>query len=154
MIVTLTREAYLADCTIGMLEVVGRKFPTIENPRTAQDKHDSCLPPGEYRLVSVTRASGEKAFGIVNPQAGVWLVPSDVPRSKVTDARSAVFVAAGFSVNDTLGGHVAAGKRRYKDNGTWALDLSRDAMNEIRTLVGNRWDIKLVIQEASAKDDS
>ena len=149
MIVTLKREAYLSECTIGMLEVGGRKFATLENPRDATDKHDRCLPPGEYRLVALTRASGEKAFGIVNPSADVWLLPSDVPKPRVTDARSAVFIACGFSVNDTLGGHIAPGKGRCKQNGTWQLELPRDAMNEIRTLIGNRFDLKLLIEDSS-----
>ena len=147
MIITLKREARLPDGTLGMLEVNGRKFPTLENPaRTACDRHDTCLPPGTYRLMPKQRASGEKAFAVVNALNGVWERPSDVPRH-VTDARSAVFLAAGVSLDDLTGSHIAPGKERVKRSAGWAMEGTREAMNEIRTLVGSRLDIVLIIEE-------
>lgn len=146
MILTLKRESYLTDGTLGVLEVNGKKFPTLENPRRDGDRHDCCLPPGIYRVLPRQRASGEKAFAIVNALLGVWELPTEVP-PRFTDARSAVFLAAGMSVDDLVGCHVAPGKERVRSNGLWSLKGTRDAMNEIRTLIGAQLDIKLVIEE-------
>lgn len=148
MIITLKREARLPDGTLGMLEVNGRKFPTLENPAWgAGDKHDTCLPAGTYRLLPKQRASGEKAFAVVNAMHGVWERPSEVPKHAVTDARSAVFLAAGVTLDDLVGAHIAPGKERVKRTAGWFMDGTREAMNEIRTLVGSRLDIVLIIEE-------
>lgn len=149
MIVTLKREAHLTDATVGVLEISGRKFLTLEQRERAngEDKHDVCLPPGAYRLTPTQRAAGDKCYAISNPALRVWQRPSDVPPSSVTDARSAVYLAAGFSTDDLVGGHVAVGKQRQKIRGVWALDQSGDALNEIRTLIGSVLDITLIVEE-------
>lgn len=144
MILTLRREALNNGVTLGILEVAGKKFPTIELPPDSTDKHDSCVPFGEYRVVGHVRASGEKAFLLTNPTLGVWGMPSEA--NGVTDARSAVFLAAGYHINDLIGSHIAPGKNRIKKGGDWILEHSRDAMNEIRTLIGSKFDIQLVIE--------
>lgn len=146
MIITLRREASRADGTIGALEINGKKFPTLENPARPGDKHDTCLPPGMYKLVPKQRASGEKAFAIVNPMEGVWETPTEVPRHAVTDARSAVFIAAGVTVDDLIGSHIAPGKLRLRRGFGWFMEGSREAMNEIRTLIGTRFDLTLIIE--------
>lgn len=146
MILTLRREAYLADGTIGVLEVNGRKFPTLENRRDVHDRHDGCVPAGSYRLLPKCRASGEKAYAVANPMLGVWERPSEVPRH-VTDARSAVFLAAGVTLDDLIGCHIAPGKQRVKRAHGWWMDGSREAMNEIRTLVGSTLDLMIVVEE-------
>lgn len=145
MIVTLRREAYLPDGTLGVIEVQGRKFPTLENRLTGHDKHDCCIPVGSYRLTPVQRAAGEKCFAISAPALGVWARPSEVPRS-ITDARSAVFLAAGLSLDDLVGSHVAVGKDRSKTRDGWLLHASKDAVNEIRTLLGSTLDITLIVE--------
>lgn len=146
MIITLKREQRLPDGTIGVLEVAGKKFPTLENPRRDGDRHDDCLPAGAYKLLPKQRASGEKAFAVVNAMNGVWERPSDVPRH-VTDARSAVYLAAGVTVDDLVGCHIAPGKQRVKRSFGWYMEGSREAMNEIRTLVGAGFDLALIIEE-------
>jgi len=146
VIITLRREGEVQSATIGVLEVNGKKYPTLENPAHGGIKHDSCLPPGQYRLVPKQRASGEKAFAIVNPMEGVWETPSEVPRHAVTDARSAVYLAAGASTDDLTGSHIAPGKLRARRGNGWLMEGSREAMNEIRTLVGSRLDITLIIE--------
>lgn len=147
MILTLRREAYLPNGTLGVLEVNGRKFATLENPGRVGDKHDACLPPGSYKLLPRQRASGEKAFAVVNNVLGVWERPTDVPQHAVTDARSAVFLAAGTTVDDLVGCHIAPGKERIKRSNGWLLEGTREAMNEIRTLIGSRFDLMLIIEE-------
>lgn len=148
MIITLQREPAIDGCVLGVLEVAGRKFPTLERPRSAADKHDSCLPAGMYRLLAMTRAGGERCYGIVNTMLGVWMLPSEVPESKITDARSAVFLASGFTADDLIGSHIAPGKDRIKAAGNWQLSNTRDAMNEIRTLVGHKIDLQLLIEDS------
>jgi len=149
MILTLRREASSDAGVIGMLDVNGRRFPTLERPPAAADKHDACLPAGTYRLLSMTRASGERCFALASASLNVYMLPSEVPPTRVTDARSAVFLAAGFTLDDLIGGHIAPGKERAKSNGMWTLKGTRDAMNEIRTLVGTRFDLTLIIEDAT-----
>ena len=146
MIVTLKREAYLPDGTLGILEVQGRKFPTLENHRKASDRHDACLPAGAYRLTPTQRAGGDKCYSISSPLLGVWERPSEVPKH-VTDARSAVFLAAGFTLDDLVGSHVAVGKDRSRSREGWLLQHSRDAVNEVRTLIGSALDITLIVED-------
>lgn len=149
MNLTLRREAHFADGTIGVLDVQGRKFLTLELAAGGADadKHDTCLPPGTYRLTPVQRAGGERCYSISNPTLGVWQRPSDVPRGAVTDARSAVYLAAGFGVDDLVGCHVAVGKVRSKVRGAWQLADTRGALNELRTLIGGAFDIVLTVEE-------
>lgn len=145
-ILTLHRELSRDDGTIGMLEIRGRNFPTLELPGAASDKHDACLAPGMYRLRQVKRASGEKAFAVVAPENGVWQLPSDVPRHRVTDARSAVFLAAGVCLDDLVGCHIAPGMSRRREGRGWLLDSSVEAMNQIRTLITTQLGLTLVIE--------
>jgi hypothetical protein len=145
MVLTLRREAHLADGTIGVLEVNGRKFPTLENRRDVTDRHDGCLPPGSYKLFPRQRASGEKAYAVANPMLGVWERPMEVP-THVTDARSAVYLAAGNTLDDLTGCHIAPGKQRVKRGHNWCLEGTREAMNEIRTLLGSTLDLMLIVE--------
>lgn len=149
MQLTLRREAHFADGTIGVLEVQGRKFLTLELRAGGEgaDKHDTCLPPGTYRLTPVQRAGGERCYTISNPALGVWQRPSDVPRTAATDARSAVFLAAGFGTDDLVGCHVAVGKGRSKVRGAWQVEDPRGALNEVRTLIGGAFDVTLTVEE-------
>jgi hypothetical protein len=145
VILTLRREAYLPDGTLGVLEVQGRKFPTLENRKDATDRHDACLPPGAYRLTPTQRAGGDKCYAISSPLLGVWERPSEVPKH-VTDARSAVFLAAGFTLDDLVGSHVAIGKDRTRTREGWLLQMSRDAVNEVRTLIGSAFEVVLMVE--------
>ena len=146
MIVVLRREAFLADGTLGVLEVAGRKFPTLENRRDVVDRHDGCVPAGSYRLLPRLRASGEKAYAVSNPMLGVWELPREVPRH-VTDARSAVYLVAGVTLDDLIGCHIAPGKERVKRTHGWWMEGTRDAMNEIRTLIGSALDVMLTVED-------
>lgn len=146
MIVTLKREAFLTDGTIGVLRVYDKTFPTLENRRDVVDRHDGCIPAGMYRLLPRCRASGEKAYAVANPLLGVWERPMDVPRH-VTDARSAVYLAAGVTLDDLVGCHIAPGKARVKRSMGWWVEGTKDALNEIRTLLGSTLDLMLVVED-------
>lgn len=145
-IITLRRELSRDDGTLGMLEIRGKHFPTLELPPGAGDKHDTCLSPGMYRLRQVKRASGEKALAVVAPEHGVWQLPSEVPRHRITDARSAVYLAAGACLDDLIGSHIAPGISRRREGRSWLLDSSVEAMNQIRTLIQSQLGLTLVIE--------
>ena len=151
MILTLTRDQFLTDCTLGLMEVSGKKFFTIERPWEPHPtgrggvEHRSCVPEGSYRLVPWTRPSGEKTFALSNPQIDVYQTPFDVPREKRGIARSLILIHAADYVHDVLGG-IGAGLDRKREGSGWVITSSRDAMNQIRTLVAHKFDLTLIIQ--------
>lgn len=151
MILTLTREQFLTDCTLGLIEVAGKKFFTIERPWEAHPaarggvEYRSCVPEGSYRLIPWTRPSGEKTFALSNPQIDVYQTPFDVPRERRGIARSLILIHAADYVHDVLGG-IGIGLGRKSEQYGWVVLQSRDAMNQIRTLVAHRFDLTLIIQ--------
>lgn len=153
MILTLRRE-YLPDCTLGLLEVSGKKFFTLERPWRAHGvgragvEHLSCVPEGSYRLVPWTRPSGEKTFALSNPQLDVYQAPFDIPRERHGIARSLILIHAADYVHDVLGG-IGPGLGRSRETCGWAVTGSRDAMNQIRTLVAHKFDLTLIIERQS-----
>lgn len=149
MILSLTRE-YMQDCTLGLLEVAGRKFFTIERPWEPHAvgrggvEHRSCVPEGQYRLIPWMRPSGEKTFALSNPQLDVYQGPFDIPRERRGIARALILIHAADYVHDVLGG-IGPGLARERDNGSWVVTSSRDAMNQIRTLTAHKFDLTLII---------
>lgn len=156
MILTLVRDQYLPDCTLGTLEVMGRKFFTIERPwipdpvGKAGVKYRSCVCEGAYRLTPVVRPSGEKAFSLSNPMLDVYQYPSDVPKGREAFTRTLVLIHAANFVYDVIG-CIGPGLERTRTNDGWMVTNSRDAMNQIRTLVASRFDITLTIQKPEAQ---
>lgn len=151
MIITLHREQYLPECTLGLLEVSGKKFFTIERPweahavgRAGAD-HRSCVPEGTYRLIPWMRPSGEKTFALSNPALDVYQAPFDIPRERHGIARALILIHAADYVHDVLGG-IGPGLGRSREQGHWVVTSSRDAMNQIRTLVAHKFDLTLIIQ--------
>jgi hypothetical protein len=151
MILTLTRTQYLPDCTLGMLEVAGKKFFTLERPwlphpvgRAGAD-YASCIAEGSYRLVPWMRPSGEKTFALSNPQLDVYQAPFDIPREKHGIARALILIHAADYVHDVLGG-IGPGLGHKREQGGWMVTSSRDAMNQIRTLVAHKFDLTLIIE--------
>lgn len=154
MILTLHREQYLADCTLGLLEVSGKKFFTIERPWEPHlvgrggTEHRSCVPEGNYRLIPWTRPSGEKAFALSNPQLDIYQGPFDIPRDRIGIARSLILIHAADYVHDVLGG-IGPGLARSREPWGWIVTSSKDAMNQIRTLVAHKFDLTLIIERHS-----
>lgn len=154
MILTLQRQQYLADCTLGFLEVAGRKFFTIERPwephptGLAGADFRSCVPEGSYRLVPWTRPSGEKTLALSNPTLDVYPAPYDIPRERHGVARCLILIQAADYVHDVLGG-IGPGLDRSHGRNGWLVTSSRDAMNQIRTLVAHKFDLTLIIERQS-----
>ena len=137
--------------TCGWLTFNDRKWATIERPWVAcplggkaGKKGFSCVPPGEYKLEP---HSGDyvNVWSLVNPELGVYHWPWDVPKGREETSRTAVLIHAANWAYE-LRGCIAPGKHRLKDGrGHWYVKNSRDALNEIRTLVGRHVDLTLVI---------
>lgn len=155
MLITLTRDQYLADCTLGVLEVAGKRFFTIERPwlpdpvGKAGVKYRSCVCEGAFRLTPFTRPSGEKAFRLSNPTLDVFESPTDVPKGREDSTRTLVLIHAANYVYDVIG-CIGPGMSRLKTPQGWMVANSREAMNQIRTLVGMTFDLTLLIKTAEA----
>lgn len=142
MQLTLTRDTPHSDLWLGILEVAGRKFHTLEPA--------NCLPPGSYRLRPHQRPNGEQCFALVSPQAGVYHQPYDVPQSRRETAKFLALVHAGQYYWDADA--VALGKDRVLETirgtqtiRTWRMAETKVAMNELRTLIGQKFDIEVTI---------
>lgn len=142
MQLTLTRDTPHSELWLGILEVAGRKFHTLEPA--------NCLPPGTYRLRPHQRPNGEQCFALVSPQAGVFHQPYDVPQSRIGSARYLALVHAGQYWWDADA--VALGKDRVLETlrgtqtiRTWRMAETKCAMNELRTLIGQKFDVEVTI---------
>ena len=155
MLLTLTRDQYLRECTLGVLEVAGKRFFTIERPWIPDPigksgvKYKSCVSEGVYRLSPFTRPSGEKAFRLSNPTLDVFESPTDVPKGREESTRTLVLIHAANYVYDVVG-CIGPGMSRTKVAQGWMVTNSREAMNQIRTLVGSTYDISLLIKKPEA----
>lgn len=142
MQLTLTRDTPHSELWLGILEVAGRKFHTLEPAK--------CLPAGTYRLRPHQRPNGEQCFALVSPQAGVYHQPFDVPPSRSGTARFLALVHAGNYYWDADA--VALGKDRVLETlrgtqtiKTWRMAETKSAMNELRTLIGQKFDVEVTI---------
>lgn len=151
MIWTIHRDQYLPECTLGQIEVAGRKFSTIEPPWTPHPvgrggvEYRSCVPEGSYRVTPCVRPNGEKTFALSNPELDVYETPFEIPVQRRGIARSLIFLQAADYAHDLHGG-IGAGLLRTRGRDAWLLQSSRDAMNQIRTLVSHTFDLALIIR--------
>lgn len=140
---TITRDTPHSELWLGILEIAGRKFHTLE----AAD----CLPSGTYRLRHHQRPNGEQCFALVSPQAGVYHQPYDVPASRKPVAKFLRLIHAGDYFWDAQS--IALGKNRILETirgsgtpmKTWRMAETKSAMNELRTLIGNSFDNEVTI---------
>jgi hypothetical protein len=140
-------------CTLGVLQVNGRGvfqtiekpwIPTIDGPWGTPMK--SSIGVGSYRMEPrYTEARGNH-WQLVNPQLGVYRLPSNVPIGSQGQplGRSLVLIHAANYAHELLG-CIAPGKSRDRQDGEWAVRNSRAAMNEIKLLLGGSFDLQLVI---------
>lgn len=143
MQLTLTRDTPHSELWLGILEVAGRKFHTLEPA--------DCLPPGTYRLRHHQRPNGEQCFALICPQVGIYHQPYDIPSSRRSTARYLALVHAGNYWWDAAA--VALGKDRVLETirgstttiRTWRMAETKSAMNELRTLIGQKFDIEVTI---------
>lgn len=147
----LNRDLRTTDFSVGVLEIAGKKFHTMERPwipdplgGIAGKKYESCIPYGTYRVEHWDSVKFGKVFILSNPLLGVYRLPSDVPKGQEATTRTLCLIHAGNYVHDVIG-CVAVGKGRLKSGKAWMIVNSREALNEVRTLVGTRIDVTLTI---------
>jgi hypothetical protein len=92
-----------------------------------------------------TRPSGEKCFSLSNPTLDIYRSPLDIPRERRDVARALIMIHAADYVHDVLGG-IGPGLSKSRTPAGWLISSSRDAMNQIRTLVANKFDLTLTIE--------
>lgn len=150
----LVRDYRDRSCTLGVLSVMGRRWQSIERPWIPSTdggvggmKGVSCVPPGEYRLNRHSSESFPNVWALTNPQLDVYHWDSDAPRGRRGKSRTAVLIHPGNYVSE-LRGCIAIGKERRRLNADWCVLRSRDAVNELRMIIGGTLTITLTITEA------
>lgn len=154
MMLTLRRDTTAPDATLGVLEVNGKRLFTIEPPWVphpcggpAGAPFVSRVPAGIYRMEPFKMPSGEKAYVISNPIAGVHQLPFQIPKTQRDLLRSRITLRAAnyaFEAVDAIG----VGMQRTKTPNGWKLERSLDAMNIVRTVIDKSLDLTLVIEDA------
>lgn len=151
---TLRRDTSNPEATLGVLEVDGKKLFTIEKPWVPHPDGGpagalfvSRVPAGIYKVEHFKMPSGEKAYVISNPMAGVHQLPFQIPKPQRDLLRSRITIRAAnyaFEAVDAIG----IGMQRVKTSMGWKLERSLDAMNVLRTVVDSKLDLTLIIEDA------
>lgn len=141
---SLLRDINHSSVTLGWLSFGTRKWATIERPFIICPhggkgglKSKSCVPVGEYRLYPHDTEAFPKVWALVNPSLDVYHFPHDVPKMRQDVARTAVLIHVANWVHE-LRGCIALGTSRQKDGAdSWMVKNSRDAINQLRTIMAN-----------------
>lgn len=149
---TLNRDYFTSYATLGRITAPnGRGWATIERPwvptplAACGKKGESCVPLGTYKLYRYSSDAFPNVWALSAPALDVCVTENEVPFGKRGIARTRCLIhPANFA--SELRGCVAPGKDRGKDsNGMWMVRYSRDAMNEIRNVLGQSVDIQLIV---------
>lgn len=151
----LTRNVRESYCTLGSMRVNAHKLHTMErawipNPDGGKSgkRFESCVSDGTYKLVRHSTEKYPLAWALVNPDLDVYHWPSDVPASKLKQARQTILIHPANYWHDLLG-CIGPGRERVRQqNGQWMVARSRDAMNLLKTVIGSTLDVTLTIQWA------
>lgn len=153
---TLRRDTSTPEAVLGILMVADKRLHTIERPWVphpdggpAGAPYVSCVPAGVYRVEPFKMPSGEKAYVISNPVAGVHALPFQIPKPQRDKLRSRVTIRTAnyaFEAVDAIG----LGMERTKTSVGWKLERSLDALNVLRTMINQSLDLTLVIEEGGA----
>lgn len=149
---TLNRDFFTSYATLGYLsEPGGRKWATIERPWVAcessscGEKGQSCIPLGEYRVMRYSSDAFPGVYALSGPMLGVYVSETEVPPLLRAVARTRCLIHPANWASE-LRGCVAPGKERGKGpDGLWMVKRSRDAINEIRNVLGNSVDVHLTV---------
>lgn len=149
----LNRDYFTSYCTLGYLQdpVTGRKWATIERPwlptpeAVCGMKGLSCIPLGEYRVMRYSSDAFPNVYALSSPTLDVYCTEAEVLPSKRGIARTRCLIHPANWASE-LRGCIAPGKDRMRGrDGLWMVVRSRDAVNEIRNLLGNALDVRLTI---------
>ena len=127
----LKRLHYLNDCIIGVLLVGGKEFYTLELPWKDNASNVSCIPEGDYKFLPHGWESNSK-----RRFQKVWHI-QDVK------SRSYILIHTGNYSRNTQG-CILVGKGVNIVNGCGSLTGSKEALNELREIIGrNSGEIKI-----------
>jgi Family of unknown function (DUF5675) len=151
---TLNRDFFTSYCTLGYLsEPGGRKWPTIERPWVPNsgdtvlcgEKGQSCIPTGDYRVLRYSSDAHPNVYALSAPMLGVYVSDAECPNPQRGIARTNCLIHPANWASE-LRGCVAPGKNRVKGpDGYWMVQQSRDAINEVRNILGAAADVRLTI---------
>lgn len=133
MMLTLTRDTYLKDCTMGVLSIGTNKFQTMERPWIQSESCRggapcvSCVPEGTYQLVLHDTPKHPQTWALVNLDLDICHDPAPGKRSDV------LIHPANYAIE--LEGCIAPGESRFSHGGEWTVVDSRRAFNMIKVLV-------------------
>ena len=151
MILNLKRDLFTSSETLGWLSYGNKKWATIERPwvpvseAPCGSKGASCIAPGLYRVAPYNSEAHPNVWSLSNAQLWVYVWPNEVPVDRKDLARTNVLIHPANWASE-LRGCVALGKRRERDVGGWMVKESRDAVNELRGILTNQFDISLLIE--------
>lgn len=149
----LNRDYATSYCTLGRLTdpMTGRNWQTIERPWVPSSgvpcgaKGASCIPLGTYRVERYSSDAHPNVYALSAPALWVCVMESQVPPTQQGLARTRVLIHPANWASE-LRGCIAPGKERAKGaDGLWMMQRSRDAMNEIRNVLGRSVEISLTI---------
>jgi Family of unknown function (DUF5675) len=151
ILLTLNRDYFTSYCTLGHLsDPMGRRWPTIERPwipnsYSCGEKGKSCVGLGEYKLRRYTSDAFTSVYALSAPALGVCVTEQEVPPHGKEWFRTRVLIHPANWASE-LRGCIAPGKVRAKGaDGLWMVQRSRDAINEIRNVLGQSIDLVLNI---------
>lgn len=155
----LVRDFQSGACTLGVLTVMGRRWHSLERPWVPSDnggisgkKGVSCVAPGIYKLNRHSSEAFPNVWALTNPMLDVYHWEANVPKDRRGKARTTVLIHPANYVSE-LRGCIALGKERKKLNGAWCVLRSRDAINELRSIVGGTLTLNLIIRETFHNDN-
>lgn len=139
MQITLTRHAYLPDCTLGTLSVGSLLLQTIERPWIKNPEgqggmpDESCVPDGTYVVSPYSSAKFPNVFQLVSYPCGVF--EHTIPQGQKW-GRTHVLIHAANRAKE-LNGCIAVGMRAWISEGEHAVLESRKALEQLRQVLGN-----------------
>lgn len=145
MEITITRHAYLADCTLGWLAAGDFRLATLEEPWKADPDgpggqrregglRESCVPDGTYDLKPhVSQRYPAGVWFLENVNLGVY-APGRRPGGQKW-GRDAVLIHSGNTTEDTEG-CILVGKSQVLMGGRHQVLESRNALELLRNLLG------------------
>lgn len=148
MRLTLTRFAYMPNCTLGWLGGWASQLACLSEPWMPDRDGPgglpgSCVPDGLYKLVPHDTPKHPHVWALVNPALGVYRQPGNIPTGQKW-GRSAILIHAGNTVRDTEGCLLVGMRFSFLDG--FSVLESRNALDQLRGVLGAGQDHEVEIR--------